>query len=134
MFVLVEFHKDLVGLFLKLVWVPLYDSSALQHIHCFLQFGVICKFGRSALRSLSDLQVTGKNVTWDGSQYRPLWQTTYHWSPDEVWPLNHDHVLIIHLDFHLSSCSPPDFNLDRGILGETLSKAKAKANGTTCSP
>jgi len=34
-------------------------------MHCFPQFGVICKLDETALPHLNDLPVTGKSVEWE---------------------------------------------------------------------
>ncbi|KAK4813652.1 hypothetical protein QYF61_014951 [Mycteria americana] len=76
---LVELHEVLTGPPLKLVKVPLGSIPFLQRVHCITQLCVVGKLAEGALNPT--VHVTDKDVKQCRSQYRPLRNTTRHWSP-----------------------------------------------------
>ena len=76
--VLVELHEVRTGPPLKPVKVPLGGIPSFQCVNRITELGVIGKLGEGAFNPT--VQVANKNVKQHQSQYRPLRNTTHHWS------------------------------------------------------
>ncbi|KAK4810518.1 hypothetical protein QYF61_004481 [Mycteria americana] len=75
---LVQLHEVHMGPSLKPVKVPLDGIPSLQRVDCTTQLGVVGKLAEGVLNPT--VHVTDKDVKQRQSQYRPLRNTTRHWS------------------------------------------------------